>query len=344
MTTATPTANTVEIPAASLRVQPWKLIGQNNQINAPTWNAAREAAGLTWEPTVQRIPRCDENGHPVIAGLDEEGRPVYEVEADYKRITRGPGGKTLGITGEGYGVINHEALGNLIDPVLDVPGTAFEHLVELNEGRKIFGLVRIGDETVLPGDFSPTVPYLAFTTSHDGGGALRVWGTATRWICTNQMAASEATGRKNGMHATIRHTSLWNLRAENVHELVAQTRNQFGMISSIFDELSHIRITAKNREAFVRNYFAMPTGKDATDSAIKATENRRETLRALFEMETNAPLMDTALGLAQSAIEWADHLRRAESADSMLHRNVIRPQDMKLRAWKMSRNVLSLTA
>ncbi|MEV3855538.1 DUF932 domain-containing protein [Streptomyces sp. NPDC050095] len=344
MTIASPTANTVEIPAASLRVQPWKLLGDHNQIGAPTWNAAREAAGLTWEPTEQRIPRCDENGHPIVTGLDDEGRPVYEVEADYKRLTRGRGGKTLGIVGDGYGVITHEALGRLIDPVLDVPGTTFEHLVELNEGRKIFGLVKIGDDTVLPGDFSPTTPYLAFTTSHDGGGALRVWGTATRWICTNQMAASEATGRKKGMHATIRHTSLWQLRTEKVHELVAQTRNQFGMISSLFDELSHIRIDGKVREAFVRNYFPMPIGAEATDRAIKATESKRETLRALFEMETNAPLMGSALGLAQSAIEWADHLRRAESADSMLHRNVIRPQDMKLRAWKMARNAVSLAA
>ncbi|MDQ8704895.1 DUF932 domain-containing protein [Streptomyces sp. LHD-70] len=337
MTAAAPAT----IPA-SHRQPAWKLLNASNQLSASNWTAARETAGLMWEPTVSRILKSDADGMPVLEGMDDDGRPVYAYEEGHKRITRGPGGDKLGIVGESYGVISHAAIGALVDPLLDVPGTSFEHLVELEGGRRVFALIRVGEERQLGADFSPTVPLLAMQTSHDGTGALRLWGTCTRLVCTNQASASEVTARSKGLSATIRHTNRWEFNAQRVSALVEMARSQFDMIASVSAELSDIKITSREREAYVRAMFPMPPVGERTDRAIRAVEKNRLSLQELLESETNEPIAHTALGLAQAAVEWADWQRRYDSLDSLLHRNVIRPQLVKVKAWKLARNVRSL--
>lgn len=335
------TETAAPIPAGH-REPTWKLLNQSNQLASPNWNAAREAAGLNWEPTVSRILKSDDQGLPVLEGMGEDGKPVYAYESGHKRITRGPGGDKLGIVGESYGVITHRAIGALIDPLLQVPGTSFEHLVELEGGRRVFALIRIGEERQLGDDFSPTVPFIALQTSHDGTGALRLWGTSTRLTCTNQASASEVTARTKGMSATLRHTQRWEFNARKVTALVEMARGQFDMIAQVSAELSSLKISPKEREAYVTAYFPMPPVGERNDRSIRVVEKNRDALRALLESETNAPIADTALGLAQAAVEWADWERRFDSVDSLLHRNVIRPQPAKIRAWKLARNVRSL--
>lgn len=338
--TAVETAD-ISAPAA-VRQPAWKLLNSSNALGSPTWAAAREAAGLTWEPTVARIPLADEHGMPILTGMNEDGTPVYAYEDSHKRMTRGPGGSTLGYVNDSYGVISHAAIGALVDPLLDVPGTSFEHLVELNGGKEIFALIRIGEQRAFGSDFSPTVPYLAMKTSHDGSGSLKMWGTTMRLSCTNMAQASEAVARTKGMSVTLRHTNRWEFNAHRVESFVHMARGHVEQVEHVSRELSAIKISPKQREAYVRAYFPMPPTGQRTDRAIKAVERNRDALRVLLESETNAPIADTALGLAQAAVEWADHGRASRSADALLIRNVIRPQNEKIKAWKLARNVMGL--
>src|SRR5690606_23869429 len=79
----------------------------------------------------------------------------------------------------------------------------YETAGALDEGRKVFILVRIGEDFLIAGSDAVT-PYALVTNSHDGSSGLGVKLVSTRVVCENTMNIAL---REKGERIGIRHTA-----------------------------------------------------------------------------------------------------------------------------------------
>lgn len=144
---------------------PWHGLGREIKY-APTSEEAIIAAGLDWEV----IPR------PIF---DEFGNELR----GYKVNTRSTDGKNLGIVTNRYKIVQNKEAFEFTDALLG-EGVTYETAGSLASGKRVWMLARMEGTTIAEENIDP---YLVFTNSHDGTGAVRVAITPVRVVCQNTL-------------------------------------------------------------------------------------------------------------------------------------------------------------
>ena len=147
------------------------------------WEAARELAGLAWDPIAEPVY--------ALTGMDEQG-PVYAQLDGWKRIARSDTGTTLSVNRDSYALIDHGEMGEIVEAVLELPHVKWETAGSLDGGRAVWCLALLDEPVTLPGDDTVTLPYLAITNRHDGTGACTLRATAVRVVCANTFRAASS--------------------------------------------------------------------------------------------------------------------------------------------------------
>ena len=146
-------------------IVPWHGLGQIIK-EAPTSEEAIKIAGLDWDV----IPR------PIF---DEHGVEL----PGYKVNTRSSDGKNLGIVTDRYKVVQNSEAFAFTDALLG-EGVRYETAGSLASGKRVWMLARLENTTIAEENIDP---FLVFTNSHDGTGAVRVAVTPVRVICQNTL-------------------------------------------------------------------------------------------------------------------------------------------------------------
>lgn len=179
----------------SVREVPWHKEGLVIDEYPGSWAAARELAGLDWEPIAQSVYK--------LHGVDEEGREVFQPIPNWKEIVRSDTGATLACTRDSYTLIDHKEMGEIVEAVLAQPNVKWETAGSLAGGAKVWCLALLDEPIELPGDDTATLPYLAITNHHDGGGSCALRATAVRIVCQNTFNASELEGQSPVLHRRL---------------------------------------------------------------------------------------------------------------------------------------------
>ncbi|MCD8324713.1 MAG: DUF945 domain-containing protein [Clostridiales bacterium] len=134
-----------------------------------------------------------------MAGLDwmVEQEPIYtdgEYIEGYKANIRSTDRKVLGVVTDRYKVVQNEEAFAFTDELLG-EGVRYETAGSLQEGRKVWVLARMPQEFIIMGD--RISPYLVFSNSHDGSGAIRVAVTPIRVVCNNTLNLALATAKRS---------------------------------------------------------------------------------------------------------------------------------------------------
>lgn len=321
------------------------------------WNEAREWAGLTWEPIEAPAfgfvgKRAD--GSPTYDPADAvEG--MYVPESNKKRIIRNDTGATLGHVGgttgddekasTGYALIDHVELGNIVEALLDTSNNVkYETTIVMHEGRQIAVLAYLDEPITLPGDNSPTFPFLAVTTRHDGAGAAKALPTSIRIVCANTCSAAEAEGDRHGTAFTFSHTQGWRDRVEEAKRTIHGLRSEFDKYVVIAESLLGIRVTAEQKEQFITAFIPSPPEGLVTDRVMNNVNQARDMIRTILASPTSdGPVGDTAWGLVQAAGEYLDHYRSYRSLDSYYKRQLLRPEPLKGKAVALVREVVGMS-
>lgn len=165
------------------REKPWHGLGTQVE-EAPTSADALRLAGLDW--TVQRKPIQ-------VCG----GRKVDNFFAN----VRSSDGAVLGVVSDRYQVVQNAEAFAFTDALIGGEGQVhYETAGSLMGGRKIWLLAKLPD-TEIVGD--KTEPYLCFSNTHDGSGAIRVCMTPIRVVCNNTLNIA-LNGAKRAW--SVRHT------------------------------------------------------------------------------------------------------------------------------------------
>lgn len=306
------------------------------------WNEAREWAGLTWEPI--EAPTFGFQGFNVDG--DVTHNPAQAVTGDYfadderKRIIRSDTGATLAVRHNQYEIINHTEMGEVVQAILEQDAVKYETAGSIEGGRAVWALAYLDEPITLPGDNSPTFPYLALLNRHDGSAAFRALSTSVRIVCSNTFSAAEMQGEKNSTVFTFHHSAKWRDRIEEAKQTIRGVRESFNTYVEVATDLAGWTISGKQQEIFVQEFIPLPVGDIVSDRVVKNVETARNVLRQILdESITTESLRGTALGLVQAAGEYADHYRGYRSNDAHYKRQLLKPEPLKSKAVALAREV-----
>lgn len=315
-----------------------------------SWDAARTAAGLDWEPMT--VPTYE------FRGLDEAGLPAYApgdgvvgdyfTDPDRSRVVRSDTGDTLAVANRSYELISHGQMGEVVEAVLDQPNVRYETAGSLEGGRAVWALALLDEPVQLKGalatDESLTLPYLSVLNRHDGGAAFRIQSTTVRIVCANTWRASEMEGARTGTSYSFRHTSGWRNKVDEARNVVTGVRDEFAAYREEAEALLGVRVSAVQAEEFIGRFVPLPPEGLISKVVRRNVEEARASLRTILASPTCEPVAHTAFGLVQAAGEYADHVRRARSAETRMGRSLLNHEPVKAKAATLAREVAGSAA
>ena len=161
----------------------------------------------------------------IAAGLDWNviQEPIYtdrkESISGYRANIRDVDRKVLGVVSDRYKVIQNEDAFAFTDELLG-EGVCYETAGSLQEGKKVWLLARMPHEYIISGE--RISPYLLFSNTHDGTGAVKVALTPIRVVCNNTLNLALKTAKRSwsmvhtgDVHEKISEAKDTLLRAEN---------------------------------------------------------------------------------------------------------------------------------
>lgn len=193
-------------------IVPWHGLGQIIE-DAPTSKDAIRIAGLDWRVEMQPV-------------YDKFGNEI----SGYKVNTRSSDGKPLGIVTDRYKVVQNEEAFAFTDALLG-EGVRYETAGSLASGKRVWMLARLDNTTIAEENIDP---YLVFTNSHDGTGAIRVAITPVRVVCQNTLNLALGSAKR---HWSCVHKGDIQGKLEEAYDTLTNANKYMEALEEEFGEL-----------------------------------------------------------------------------------------------------------
>lgn len=254
-----------------VRETPWHGLG-TRVMEAPGSEDALELAGLNWK--VRQEPIYTDN-NLLIPG--------------YKANVRDLDDKVLGVVTDRYKVVQNDEAFAFTDGLLG-EGVRYETAGALLDGRKVWILARMPREFIINGE--QISPYLVFSNTHDGSGAIKVAVTPIRVVCNNTLNLALSTAKrswsmvhtgdvqgkmeeaKQTLFMAEKYMSRLGREFENLRKIELTDRQVMDYIKLLLpyeneDNSFHVRNINRLREDMQKRYFDAPDLKDVGNNAYR---------------------------------------------------------------------------
>lgn len=266
----------------SVRVTPWHGLGEIIQ-EAPTSDDAIRIAGLDWR-VIQSELVCKENGQ-VIDG--------------FKVNIRDTDKKTLGIVTDRYKIVQNSEAFAFTDALLG-EGVRYETAGSLASGRRVWMLAKLEDRIITD---ELIEPYLVFTNSHDGTGAVRVAITPVRVVCQNTLNLALQTAERQWSCA---HKGDIQGKLEEARHTLLNANRYMDELEEDFGELKLIGLTDDKVKAYIE--MLLPIDAADTPRKILNIQNMRDELMYRYlEAPDLAPIEKSAYRFVNAVSDFATH-------------------------------------
>lgn len=232
------------------REKPWHGLGTMVE-EAPDSREALVAAGLDWD-VVQR---------PIFT---QDG---VKVKGYYANV-RYQDDKILGVVTNRYRVVQNREAFAFTDELLG-EGVRYETAGSLMGGRKVWILAKLPDRYIMQGE--QIMPYLVFSNTHDGSGAIKIVMTPIRVVCNNTLNLALNTAKRCW---SINHTGDIAEKMEDARETLFKAEDYMSQLGKEFDSLMKKRLS----DAAVEEYISLllPISSDASQTTEKNVLRLRE--------------------------------------------------------------------
>lgn len=273
----------VETMFSSGRQVPWHNLGTIVE-EAPTSADAIRLAGLDWR--VEQKPLFLEDG--------------TKIEGNFANV-RSSDNKPLGIVGNKYKIVQNSDAFEFTDALLG-EGVRYETAGSLKDGKVIWLLAKMPETVEILGD--KVEPYMVFTNTHDGSGAVRVCMTPVRVVCNNTL--NIALNRAKRVWSA-RHTGSITNRLDDARETLQFAKQYMDATKETFEELHKIKIDEFTLYRVMNNL--IPITEDMTD---RQKDNQREIRDDIIFRYSEAPdlkvLDKTGARLVQAVADTTSHM------------------------------------
>lgn len=203
------------------REKPWHGLG-TMVAEAPNSKDALRLAGLNWK--VLQEPVYTEN---------------EELIQGYKANVRDTDRKVLGVVTDRYKVIQNEEAFAFTDTLLG-EGVRYETAGSLQEGRRVWMLARLPREFIIGGE--RISPYMVFSNTHDGSGAVKTALTPIRVVCNNTLNLALRTAKRSW---SMIHTGDISGKIEETKNTLLLADEYMTALGQEFENLRKIKLSEK---------------------------------------------------------------------------------------------------
>ena len=240
----------------SNRTKPWHGLGIIVS-NALTSREALTAAGLDWTVEQRKIY--------TDSGIELPG---------YLANIRSTDEKVLGVVTERYQVVQNEEAFAFTDELLG-QGVRYETAGSLQEGKKTWMLAKLPSEYIMLGD--RITPYLVFSNSHDGSGAIRVAMTPIRVVCQNTLNLALKKAQRCW---STNHTGDMSLKMEEARQTLLFADSYMEGLGREFEQLAAIKVSDRQVDEMIGQL--LPMTEDGSDMQKKNVTRLRDDIRSRY--------------------------------------------------------------
>lgn len=308
----------------AVREPGWHKLG----VTLPEYPTREEAQSIAhpWEPVSEPIftaePSIEDDG----TGFGPQLSTKYTETPGYKAIRRSDNGDTLGVVSDGYVAVDNNELWDIAEALQgsDKAEVRFETAGSLQGGKRVWILIRLNEPLEIAGDPNgATVPYYALQNSHDGSGSLRGQATMVRVVCANTSKVADLDSKARGTEFTFRHSKNIGERIDQAKAALTGWRESIQEWQAFSEHLMTLKVTAGDRIAFVERFIPEPAGQIISDRVRGNIDAERKKMYGILASPTSAGINLNAYGLVNAAIEYAEHGRRAHTAESRFTRSYL---------------------
>lgn len=238
-----------------VRETPWHGLG-TRVVEAPSSAEALIMAGLDWS-VVQE---------PIYTGND--------LIEDYKANVRDKDRKVLGVVTDRYKVIQNDEAFAFTDELLG-EGVRYETAGSLQGGKKVWLLAHMPHEYIISGE--RISPYLLFSNTHDGSGAIKVALTPIRVVCNNTLNLALATAKRSW---SMIHTGDIKGKMSEARDTLFMAEKYMDSLGKEFENLRLKKLTDKQIMDFIE--ILLPMESDLSDQQTKNIKKLQEDMKMRY--------------------------------------------------------------
>ena len=212
----------------STREKPWHGLG-TIVAEAPDSKEALGLAGLDWQVIQKKIYTSDR-------------KPVQ----GYLANVRDTDGQLLGVVSDRYRVVQNEDAFAFTDALLG-EGVRYETAGSLQSGRRVWMLAKLPNEYIILGE--QISPYLVFSNTHDGSGAIKVAMTPVRVVCSNTLNLALHTTKRCW---SAKHTTNIAEKLDEARETLLFAESYMSALGAEFEELFKVRVSDRKAMEIVK--------------------------------------------------------------------------------------------
>lgn len=273
-----------------VRETPWHKLGTRVD-EALTSKEALVAAGLDWN-VIQKNVMTD----------------YCNIIEGFRANIRESDGKVLGVVSDRYKIVQNIDAFTFTDSLIE-HGVTYETAGSLQEGKRIWLLAKLPDSYRLADE--KVEPYIVFSNSHDGTGAIKAAMTPVRVVCQNTLNLALSDAKR--IWSTV-HTGDIMMKLDEARHTLLQAGLYMGKLQREAEMLSLIRLT--DRKVMQYTNELLPIRDDATELQKKNTERMRDgLLRRYYEAPDLTILPKNGWRFINAVSDFATHtepLRRTQ--------------------------------
>lgn len=296
-----------------VRETPWHGMG-TKVMEAPTSRDALIMAGLDWKVLQE----------PIYTGTEE-------LIEGYKANVRDCDRKVLGVVTDRYKVIQNDEAFAFTDELLG-EGVRYETAGSLQEGKKVWILARLPQEYIISGE--RISPYLVFSNTHDGSGAIRVAITPIRVVCNNTLNLALNTAKRSW---SMIHTGDIKGKMQEAKDTLFMAEKYMDNLGREFENLRMKKLS----DSQVMEYIEMliPLEDNATSQQVRNIKRLQDDMKArYFDAPDLQDVGRNAYRFINAVSDFATHsrpLRMTESYKENLFSKTIAGNPLIDKAYQM---------
>lgn len=262
------------------RVPAWHGLGTILP-ESPTSKDAIVAAGLDWK--VERKPIFDQNGKQIN---------------NYFANTRDKDGSILGVVSGRYEIVQNDDAFSFTDSLVG-EGLTYESAGSLLNGKCIFLLGKMPKTTIL-GD--AIEPYVCFTNSFDGSGAIQVCMTPTRVVCQNTLNLALRTAKRKW---STRHIGDVQSKLEEARLTLGLAQGYMSALDTESEILAGTKISDAEVEAILDALY--PITDADTEICKRNVQKVKDDFFGCMQADDIQKFKGTLYAVMMAATDYADH-------------------------------------
>lgn len=282
------------------RFTPWHGLGTEVK-EAPTSADALRLAGLDW--TVEQTPVFTDNGI-LIPG--------------YKANRRSSDQSILGIVTDRYKIVQNEEAFSFTDSIIG-DDVRYETAGSLSGGKRVWMLAKMPTTTILGDDVDP---YLCFTNSHDGTGAIKVCMSPIRVVCQNTLNLALNTATRSW---STKHMGDMQSKLDEAKYTLGLAETYMGKLGEEAERLASMKIDFNTLNKIVEEMF--PIKEDDSDRHKKTMQKARDEYFMCYFAPDLANYVNTAYGAINAMSDFATHSAPARLTKNYAENNFARTID-----------------